>query len=380
MTRINLALPVEVAPARHLRTVIARKLVLKISLLILPLVLGACAQLGPKALSSGRPQYNVAVQETESQQLLLNIVRQRYSDPVLFLDVTSISSGYYREASAGVGGTFGPGSDTGVGSLGGKISESPLITYAPNNGEKFVRQMLTPLDLRTVAMVVQAGWSIERVLLIVGASINHFRNTSAGIDGASGPSEYQQVVSALRDLQRAGQISAGTAPAAGKDGEIWLTLLIAPEALQSPAYLKICESIAVECDGRPLVLRQAIGVSSDGQTMALATRSLFTSMYFLAQGVDVPDADAAAGIASRSDFSKSVLFRPGKSGETLFHVHSSEDEPKNAAVKIFYRNKWFYIDDSDTDSKVTFALVSMLVMLQSGESSRVTPLITVPVR
>jgi hypothetical protein len=372
--------PVEVGQTQQHRTVNVRGLLLKISLMVLPLLLGACTQLGPRALSSGRPQYNVAVQETESQQLLMNIVRQRYSDPVLFLDVTSISSGYYREASAGVGGTFSSGSNTGVGSLGGRVSESPLITYAPNNGEKFVRQMLTPLDLSTVAMVVQAGWSIERVLLIVGASINHLRNTTAGISGQSGFSEFQQVVSAMRDLQRAGQISAGTAPAADKDGVVRLSLLIAPEALQSPAYLTICEFIELECDGRPLILRQAIGISSDGQTMALATRSLFTAMYFLAQGVDVPVADAAAGFASSSDFSGDGLFGPPGSGETLFHVQSSPEEPENAAVKIFYRDKWFYIADSDTDSKVTFALISMLVMLQSGETSTVIPLITVPAR
>ena len=72
---------------------------------LLTTLLGGCAQLGPQVLSSGRPQYNVAVQETESQQILLNIVRQRYRDPVLFLDVTSISSGFSLQASAGLSGS-----------------------------------------------------------------------------------------------------------------------------------------------------------------------------------------------------------------------------------------------------------------------------------
>jgi hypothetical protein len=45
---------------------------------------------------------------------------------------------------------------------------------------------------------------------------------------------------------------------------------------------------------------------------------------------------------------------------------------------VFYRNRWFYIDDRDADSKTTFALVSMLQMLQSGETSAITPLITLP--
>ena len=41
-------------------------------------MLGACSQMGPQVLMTGRPQYNIAVQQTEAQQLLLNIVRNRY--------------------------------------------------------------------------------------------------------------------------------------------------------------------------------------------------------------------------------------------------------------------------------------------------------------
>ncbi len=106
--------------------------------------LGACAQMGPQALEMGRPQYNIAVQQSEAQQLLLNIVRQRYYDPILFLDVTSISSGFSRGVNSSLLGSFGSGSNNGVGSIGGDFRENPYIFYAPNNGEKFVRQMLTP--------------------------------------------------------------------------------------------------------------------------------------------------------------------------------------------------------------------------------------------
>jgi len=59
-------------------------------------------------------------------------------------------------------------------------------------------------------------------------------------------------------------------------------------------------------------------------------------------------------------------------------VRASESEPEFASVKVFYRRHWYYIDDRDADSKTTFALVSMLQMLQSGETSAITPLITLP--
>jgi hypothetical protein len=342
-------------------------------------LLGGCVQLGPQVLSAGRPLYNDAVQQTESQQLLLNIVRQRYSDPLLFLDVTSISSGFSWGASAGLAGTFNPsGSDSRSGALGANISESPFITYAPNTGEKFVRQMLTPIDLRTVALIVQAGWSIERVLLIIGESVNHVRNSPAGANENSGYVRFREVASALRDLQRDGLLSVGAEPVEGSD-EPGLTLLVDPAAVDSASYRLVCESIKVACDGSPLRLRQAIGASSDGQTMALSTRSLFSSLYFLAQGIDVPPADLAQGSASTLAYVAGSPFEQSGTQGSLFRVHSSDAEPKFASVKVFYRGSWFYIADNDADSKTSFALVSMLHMLQSGDTAKITPLITLPI-
>jgi len=349
--------------------------------ILVALQLGACSQLGPKVLSTGRPLYNMAVQSTESQQLLLNIVRQRYSDPILFLDVTSISSGFTREAHADlVGNLFPEGKGGSTGTIGGFISESPFITYAPNMGEKFVTQMLTPLDLRTVSLIVQAGWSIERVLLIAGESINQLRNNSSGSPEAQeGYLKYLKVVAALRALQKEGQLSLGAEES--KDGKNpSMSLLVAPAAVTGESYRAVCESIKVACDGRPMKIRQAVGISSDGETLAVATRSIMSALYFLAQGVEVPAADANAGVATQiSAVAGGPFDMASRNGKKLFSVQSSPEEPRNAAVKVYYRDSWFYIEDNDIDSKTTFVLLSMLVMLQSGDTDKITPLITLPV-
>jgi hypothetical protein len=343
---------------------------------LLTTLLGGCAQLGPQVLSSGRPQYNVAVQETESQQILLNIVRQRYRDPVLFLDVTSISSGFSLQASAGLSGSTDSSDVAGL--LGGSFAETPFITYAPNTGEAFVRQMMTPLDINTLALIVQAGWSIERTLLIVGDSINQLRNTPGDNNPESGYLKFQQAVSSLRDLQRDGKLSLGAEQT--KDGaESHLSLMVTPDAVDSEPYLEACEALKVACDGRALKLQHAIGAAKDDETLLLATRSIFSSMYFLSQGVDVPAADVAQGFVSNSSIVPQGPFDQAGTGESLFQVHSSDQEPEHAAVKVFYRGSWFYIADNDASSKVTFALVSMIMMLQSGNTAKITPLITIPV-
>ena len=338
----------------------------------------ACAPIGPRALSAGRPLWNIAVQETESQQLLLNIIRQRYSDPIMFLDVTSISSGFNFSASTGLAGdVISPGKNKVGATIGASASESPYIIYAPNSGEKFVRQMLTPMDLRTVALVLQAGWSIERMFLLIGESFNQVRNSATGVNSNERRAQLLQALSALRQLQKTGLLSVGVAPT--EDGEpSGIVLVFSSGALETEWYQLVCVTLETSCDGGPVYLKQAVGAPSDGESMTMTTRSLFSTLYFLSQGVEAPAKDLESGNAEALKNVAGGPFDWNSSRSKLFRVHSSENEPENAAVKVFYRGSWFYIADSDADSKVTFALLSMLMTLQSGNTEKVSPMLTLP--
>ena len=339
--------------------------------------LGACAQMGPEALVTGRPQYNIAVQQTEAEQLLLNIVRQRYNDPILFLDVTSISSGFSRGVNGSLLGSFGSGSNNGAGSVGGDFRENPYIFYAPNNGEKFVRQMLTPLNIRTIALILQAGWSIERVMLLLGESANQLYNRPGDNEAGNRYVQFLDVAKSLRDLQRNNQLIVGLEPGE-QEGESALVLIITPDAAGSESYLLVCKAIGIACDGQPIRLRPAFGAPVDGKTLAIATRSLFSVIYHLSRHVDAPQTDIEDGIVSPAPDSYAESSGGTSALSRLFRVRSSELEPEVASVKVFYRDTWFYIEDTDQDSKTTFALLSMLITLQSGDTIGVTPLISLP--
>ena len=80
---------------------ITRRRGARLAMILLTLLQAACVQMGPQVLVEGRAQYNIAVQQTEAQQLLLNIVRNRYNDTILFLDITSITSGFSRGVNGG---------------------------------------------------------------------------------------------------------------------------------------------------------------------------------------------------------------------------------------------------------------------------------------
>lgn len=62
----------------------------------------------------------------------------------------------------------------------------------------------------------------------------------------------------------------------------------------------------------------------------------------------------------------------------LFRVGSSDQVPNDAFVRVEYRGTWFYIDDSDLNSKSTFNLLDQLFQLQSGNTRKAGPVLTLP--
>ena len=63
----------------------------------------------------------------------------------------------------------------------------------------------------------------------------------------------------------------------------------------------------------------------------------------------------------------------------LLDIKSQDAPPANAAVAVEYRDSWFYIDDSDLESKYTFMLLRQLSALQAGSIERAGPVLTLPV-
>src|SRR5262245_42847244 len=60
-----------------------------------------CVRLGPVSVPLDRFDYNKVTGESSNQQLLLNIIRLHYGEPVHWIEVSSMISKYQFQASAG---------------------------------------------------------------------------------------------------------------------------------------------------------------------------------------------------------------------------------------------------------------------------------------
>ena len=70
---------------------------------------GCATGLGPGAVRSERPDYNQQIVRSVDAELLLNLVRLRYNDSPLFLELGSVVAQYGYNASLAVGGQSGEG-------------------------------------------------------------------------------------------------------------------------------------------------------------------------------------------------------------------------------------------------------------------------------
>ena len=73
---------------------IGRQLIARCCAAALAFALMSCASVGPRTVAVDRFDYSTAIADSWKQQTLLNIVKIRYMDLPVFVDVSSIVAGY----------------------------------------------------------------------------------------------------------------------------------------------------------------------------------------------------------------------------------------------------------------------------------------------
>jgi hypothetical protein len=402
-----------------------------------PLVLSGGCSFGPRALPPDRIRYNEAVKTSGEEQLLLNIVRLRYTDTPSSLSVTSLADQYEFTrnlgltpffTSAAAGQAFGGYRSTVLPQVSLTGTTRPTLTYSPQDDQDFTRRLFTPISLESVATLSKTTWPTATVFRLWLENMNWVSNAET----ASGPTprdppEYAEFLTGVQALQRLTDRKQATifldeqddpigdelppekvtadavvrAAQAGfeyrkeKSGN-WRVvrkkqqpiLRINEAAKADPDFLTVCQVFRLDPKRTSFDFTTAKidpflkGTPKEGlEKLDLETRSLLQVLFFVAHGVDVPPPHISGGEAPLTFGADGQAFDWQQVLGGLFKVCWTDGKrpPATAHVAVRYKGYWFYIDERDRDTKATFALLMELSRLQlSTDKSGNAPILTLP--
>ena len=343
------------------------------------LVLSGCASIGPGTVSRDRFDYNASITESWKRQILLNIVKIRYVEPVSFVDVGQIVAGYSLETGIDAGGsatlsTFNTTASITTG-LSGKFTDRPTITYVPMTGNAFIKSLLTPLSPENLMFAIQSGVPADMIFKLTVASINGLRSRSVPIAGFR-PAEpkFLRVVEIMRSLQISGAIRLKTIKS--KDNQESTTISFWSKGAPAEISLQIrelCDLLGL--DPAADQYRLVSGISPENnREIALQSLPVMQLLSFLAARVEIPEKDMSEGRASLG-----VREATGNMDDKgRFAVKCSDSKPQDAFVSVAYRNHWFWVDDRDLESKRSISFIMLIFTLADTGKHESLPQITIP--
>jgi hypothetical protein len=347
--------------------------------------LSGCKSIGPGQVPQDRFDYSAGIGESWKSQTLLNIVKIRYVDPPIFVDVGQIVASrslaqnvsasanvpaYNGGPNANIAGTFGlSGSGTYI--------DQPTVTYTPLTGNRFIKSLMTPLTPEAVFGMVQGGWPADGVLYMAAASINGLKNQETSLTGTTPPDpDFLKALALMRKIQ----LSGGVAVRVQQDEQKHVSTLlsfrrqdIAPEVVADSRELRRLLKLDPEATEFQLV-RAATAINN--KEVALNMRSVLQLMNAMAAHVEVPAEHLAEHSAAPG---WEGVTGPGKEMR-MIEIHSSRARPDHAFVAVPYNNYWFWIDTRDLKSKRVFLFTMMMFTLADTSDAPPPPTLTIPTR
>lgn len=344
---------------------------------------GDCGRLREhRSTTVGRDRFDyvTAISESWKQQILLNIVKLRYADVPVFMDIGQVISGYELEGTVTAGGAIG--NKTAPGALGdfvnlgagGRYLDRPTITYAPLTGPDFVKTMMTPFPPGSIMFLIEAGWPVDILLQIGVQAINGIRNHKGGVYAHPADPEFVEVVRLMSRIQAAGGIGFGVRRE--KESEEATMLLfhtrhLTQETLRDVAEVK--RLLRLNSEATDIRITYGADAQSDRE-IALHTRSGYQVLIELASLVAVPSEHIVEhrtmGMVAVSPQGAPVL-------PPLMSIPSGTERPTDGFAQVKYRGYWYWVDDRDFRSKRVVTLLTVLFTLSETGQKLQQPILTI---
>ena len=351
------------------------KLTIRIVVLV-SLSFTGCVSMGPWTVARDRFDYAAAISESWKSQTLLNLVKIRYADAPVFLDVASIINQYALQAqlSFGLGWFSLPPGDSQTVTGTGAYAERPTITYSPLIGAKFTRSMMTPIPPAALFSLMQANWPVPFLFRLCVKAINGVYNrTASQLVGHAADPDFYALLDAMQRIQQAGAMGLRVEGTKGQ------TVTVVFGRLQDAAIDAdrqfVRKTLGLNPDATEFQL--AFGsLAKNDRELAVLTRSMLEILAELASNIEVPAADVAEQwvLPTLSEDAEA-----GPYATPLLQVHSGGTRPAYAFVAVPYHNSWFWIDGRDFPSKRTFSLIMILFTLVEPPTKEEAPIVTIPI-
>jgi hypothetical protein len=339
-----------------------------------------CGSFGPVSVDRDRLDYIQAIASSWKQQTLLNIVKLRYADTPVFLDVSQVIGSYQIQAAATLGGGvfFGGAPVPNSISLGvaGTYVDRPTVVYSPLTGAHFIRVLMTPVPPPALFNLIESGWPADLLLQIGAQTVNGISNERAGARGRTADPEFGRLLAALRRIQASGAVGLRVEVSKQTKQEAMILTLsakdIPPETLADQALVR--QLLGLRPDLREFKVVYG-SVAEGDDTLTVQTRSAFQMMVELGAGIQVPSEHE---VESRTYPSRP---EPGPGPDVLqplVRIRTGSWPPDDAFVAVKYRGHWYWIDDRDFKSKGVITFLMVLMTLAEREEKVPPPVVTIP--
>ena len=281
------------------------------------------------AIKADFADYNSIIQYTQTQQMLLNIVRLHFCETPLFLQAGGLTAAY--ESTVG-GNAGGGGGQSGVPftyafGMNYQFSTRPVITYTPVDGAAYVQQYMTEISPYTVLLLFRSGWEIEKLASLLIEKIT-LESGEVLVNHSDEPSydKFKEFFKGLQESQK----------------KRMFNLTLTPQAAFNFSDGKKNFSI------------------SDYQM-----RSVMMIMSDLSQNTDTPvEQEAFVSVCHKNNEIK---------------IRATKSSLEDSMVSVEFAGYQYSVATNDINSKNTLALLLQLSRIQSSPVGQ-SPVLTIPVR
>lgn len=369
------------------------RLIQPILFLFFVLLLSGCSS-GPTVMKGNRLDYNISVQKSNTEELLINLVRARYAESLFFLQVGSISSSFDYTVNGSVAAhIFVDPADNGgnliESSLGGQFSERPTITYTPVQGEQAAKQLMEEISLERLMLLSRASWDIQTLMWAMVHRLGPLHNFEPELSVGTGEPyrHFLAFTNLISEIQRRGDLDFAGITKAG-EGILKIRLIDEQEQEKIQVLLGLQPESTIKQNDRIIatlilspVMTAAEQITSDSgiTVLPIKMKSCFQVIYDLAWSVAIPAEDEKKQLYLKAAPVDDGLNQVDGPHAGLVRVSYSRTRPEESFVAVPYRQGWYYISDDDVRSKAFLMLVRTLFSLQAGGIHSPLPLLTIPV-